>query len=131
MVSFFIYSSHREAEEALHANLWGEGGIESSIDASFEWKRFGTEIRSILVGIYAEGAIPVNAPSTPRVGNVSRKDKSLRIDIAVDPLRVTSSDLRAVRTYLVEAIAAGLRTPLTRRNWDFDFEKLAKEFEQI
>ena len=130
MIAFYIDCSDRSAGSVLREHLWSDAGIESRGTEEFDWKRYGTELREILIGIYAEGEIPVDAPTEPRVGRVSRKDKSLRIDVAVDPKALTSMDQPTARAYLVALIASALRAPLARRKWDFDFEQLAADFER-
>lgn len=129
MIKFYIDSSHRRATEILRDHLWGGNGIDALIKGSFDWKHYGTELRMILIGLYAEGDIPVGLPSEPRVGNVSKKDKSLRIDIGIDPEAILG-DSSLARKYLVRENALALRAPLNRRTWDFDFEALAADFER-
>jgi hypothetical protein len=132
MIKFYIDTSHEEASEVLESLLWGEGGIDALIEGKLHWNAYGTELRYVLVGLYVEGEIPVYPPETPRVGNVSRRDKSLRIDIKAEPERLLASDPRAARDYLIEVIASALRAPLARRRkWDFDFERLASDFESL
>jgi hypothetical protein len=132
MIKFYIHESHESASEVLQTLLWSKDGFDALIDENLHWNAYGTELRYVLVGLYVEGEIPVYPPETPRVGNVSRKDKSLRIDIKVEPERLLASDPRVARGYLIELIASALRAPLVRRRkWDFDFERLASDFESL
>lgn len=131
VIGFYIHTSHSAAGEVVRAILWDENGIEMRMGSKLTWQEYGTELRLILVGVYVEGTIPVDAPVGIRVGRVSRREKALRIDIAVDTDLLVASSEQTARAYLVALISSALRAPMARRKWDFDFEKLATDFEQL
>jgi hypothetical protein len=55
----------------------------------------------------------------------------LRIKVALDRESLKSDDRKSTWDYVSGAMVAGIRAPMARRKWDFDFEKLAADLEQL
>lgn len=130
MIGFYLYSSHPTAAACLKEYIWGDHGFEKTVSGELHPEEYGTGLTRILIGIYLEGEMSIDAPAKPRIGRLSPKDKSLRIDVSLDSTLLDVTGGESTNDYIINTIAAALRAGKAKKTLDFDFERLAIDFER-
>lgn len=134
MIGFFEKAGDPEAGALFDTYVWGEQGIRTLVEKGLAGRRYGKDLKLILIQYYVEGTYPVNGPDQPTVSRYSTKDKSISVSIPVRKEDFHNVDSAGRKRFIVDSIRTALSLVEERsrkKKLDLRYEELRRDLDTV
>ncbi len=136
MVKYFTSCGDERGSKMFTPYIWKNSGFGALIDKITLDKRYGNDLKLLLVKYYIEGEFSSasDLPSEPKVLNYSTKNKDIAVNLPVTRELFHDRNEFERREFIVDSTLNTVklvRDKLKKKKLDIDFESLMKDITEI
>ncbi len=134
MVGYFLSCGDETVCQMFSPYLWGENGFSTLFESKFINKDYGSNLNLLLIKYYVEGRFDIHGPENFKLGNYSRKNKNIAVDVAVKKENFHNKNEFERREFVVDSSTnaiIGVKNKFEKAKILFDFHELIKDIKEV
>ncbi len=134
MIGYYLSAGDQTVSDQFSPYVWGDYGFGALIKKSIRYKKYGEGLELLLIKYYVHGKFSSYLPLEPKVGNYSKANKDISVDIGVPSYLFHEKNEFERREFIVDSTIHAVelvKNRLLKKKLDVDFDSLLYDLKAL
>ena len=134
MIKYYLNTGDQTSSDMFTPYVWGKHGLGTMIDSALIDKKYGPDLKLLLIQYYIEGKFSSYLPEVPKVSNYSKKNLDIAVAFAVTPDLFHNRNEFEKREFIVDSTINAIKlvqNKLLKKKLHIDFDILLSDIKSV